>query len=211
LTADHGVGPTPEWARENGIDAGRGPISTRVRAAVETALVRAYGPAPEGKRYVTHVGEWSCFFDEHVLQAKRGTDELSVFRLAAARVAAEAASRVPGMMTAFATDDLSAPAVEEDALRTSLMQALCPGRAGDVQLVIKPYWLDGMTPASHGTPHAYDREVVGLAMGPGIRAGHRSETTITPGFGVVLFSAMLGMPTPSPTTELVPDAFFDDR
>ena len=42
LTADHGIGPTPEWARQRGVDAGRGLIQTMVRAAGEKAVADAF-------------------------------------------------------------------------------------------------------------------------------------------------------------------------
>ncbi|MEO6595590.1 MAG: alkaline phosphatase family protein [Planctomycetota bacterium] len=208
LTADHGVGPTPEWAKAHGIDAGRGLLQTKARAAAEKALMDHFGEPPAGKRWFTHVGEFTFFFDHEVLAARRGDRDEATMLLEAARVAANAAAATPGMQAAFATGDLLAQAWPNDPLRLSLALSLCPGRAGDVQLVVKPHWLDGVSPASHGSPHAYDREVVGLAIGPGVVAGVRLDAPITPGFGVALFAKMLGIEQPAAAVDGLPSGLF---
>ena len=204
LTADHGVGPTPEAAKAAGRDAGRGLLQTGARAAAEQALTKRFGKPPDGRRFFTHVGEYSFYFDEQVLGALRGERDAAAMLLEASRVAAEAAASARGISAAFATQDLFAPAEDRDALRESLVLALYPGRAGDVQLVVKPYWLDGATPASHGTPHDYDREVVAFAIGPGVQAGARIDAAITPGFGAVWFAQMLGLPRAAGVADTVP-------
>ncbi|MBL8732143.1 MAG: alkaline phosphatase family protein [Planctomycetes bacterium] len=209
LTADHGVAPTPEWAKANGVDAGRGTIFTFVKAAMEAALREQFGAPPEGRKYVAHVGEGSCYFDEELLSARGG--DVDATRLQLARVAAAAAKKVRGIGDAFATADLLTPTLVRDELRECLAQALCPGRAGDVQVVVKPYWLDGMTTGAHGSPHPYDRQVVGLAMGAGIPAGARFAQRITPGFGVTLFAAMLEVPRPVNSAETLPVGLLGTR
>lgn len=211
LTADHGVGPTPEWARANGVDAGRGMLMKNARAAAEKALSNTYGAPPSGKRWFAHVGEGSFFFDQDVLAAQRGTADAALFARDAARIAAIAAAATAGMHSAYATEDLMASENSADPIRRALARALCPGRAGDVQVVMKPYWLDGMLPASHGTPHAYDREVLALLMGPGVPAGVRFAAPITPGFGVVAFAAMLGIPQPTGAVDQLPAGLFGAR
>lgn len=204
LTADHGVGPTPEAAKAAGRDAGRGLLQTGARTAAEQALTKRFGKPPDGKRFFTHVGEFSFYFDHDVLAALRGERDAAEMLREASRVAAEAAASARGISAAFATADLQAPVQEHDALRASLVLGLYPGRAGDVQLVVKPYWLDGASPASHGTPHAYDLEVAAFAIGPDVRAGARIDAAITPGFGVVWFAQMLGLPRAAAVVDTVP-------
>jgi arylsulfatase A-like enzyme len=49
-------------------------------------------------------------------------------------------------------------------------------RSGDVQYVLKPYWMFGSTSsvATHGSPHAYDTHVPLLMYGPRwIRPGRK--------------------------------------
>ena len=139
-----------------------------------------------------------------MLLANRGDLGDAALRREAARTAAAAAAATKGFAAAFATVDLLEPGGADDPLRRSLVNALCPGRAGDVQLVVKPYWLDGVAPASHGTPHAYDREVVAIAMGPGLGSSVRIAAPVTPGFGVVLFAQMLGIPKPAGAVDVLP-------
>lgn len=207
LTADHGVGPTPEWARERGIDAGRGAIQSRVVAIAERAVAAGLGPAPAGRRYLAHVGEFSVFFDDATLDAVRGERTLGAVREQAADLVAAAIVKAPKVAAAFATHALLAPGGAPDPLRRSLVDALCPGRAGEVQIVLAPHWLDGATPASHGTPHAYDREVVGLAFGPGVPAGASIADAATPGFGAIWFAQMLGLPRVAGASDRVPPSF----
>jgi hypothetical protein len=207
VTADHGVGTTPEWARAQGLDAGRGPIQTMAGALAEKVMIDRHGPSPSGSRYLTHVGEYSIYFDDARLEAVRGTRSLADVRLEAARLVAAALPKVRGITSAFATADLLAPDGAPDALRQCLVKGLSSGRAGDVQLVVQANWLDGTTPASHGTPHAYDREVTGLAIGGGAPAGAVESATITPGFGAVWFRELLGLPRPAGAVDVVPASF----
>lgn len=204
LTADHGVGPVPEVAKAAGVDAGRGTLQTWARAGAEKALAEKLGAPPAGKRYTAHVGEFTLFLDEVVLEATRGARDPVEFRREAARIAAAGASAAPGIAAAIATADLDGARNGGDPLRRSLALALCPGRAGDVQLVPKPYWLDGATTASHGTPHAYDREVIGFAMAPWLAPGTSCADAVTPGLGTVWFAHVLGIPRPPAAVDALP-------
>ena len=194
VTADHGVGPTPDAAREHGVAAGRGPIDAWVRSAAEAALKKEYGPLADGERYVLRVSENTIYLNEEVVADRR---------LFARRVAARAAAKVRAVMTAYATDDIVDAWDHGDPIRRALANALLPARAGDVQFVLRPYWVNGGIPATHGSPHAYDREVIGFAYGPGLPPGRILDAPITPGFGVVLFAKMLHVPKPTAAHEKV--------
>lgn len=208
LSSDHGIGPIPEVARQAGVDAGRGLVLTRAKAAAETALVRRFG-SREGKGpYVARASELSLFLDRAAVaeQAQGVADAV----LVASRIAAEAAAGTPGALTAYATADLLRDGPGHDPIRRAMYFAAHPDRAGDVLLVLRPYWLDGTSPASHGSPHAYDRQVPLLAMGAGMRAGHRCFAPVSPGLAVVLAAHALGIPPPSLAVDTVPDGVFHD-
>lgn len=204
LTADHGVGPTPEAAQLAGVQAGRGLLQQRARSAAEAALIAACGPPQGAKRYIAHVGDYTLFFDPAAVAGCDDGKDPAAHALRLARIAAHGALRAPNIIAAFATEDLLREPVGEDSLRRSLRHALYPGRAGDVQFVMQPYWLDGKTTASHGTPHRYDREVVGIAYGPGLRGGARSAAPVTPGLGAVWLSQLLGIPRPEAAVDVLP-------
>lgn len=201
LTADHGVGPTPQWARARGLDAGRGLLQTRARAAAERDITRRFGKPAGGGRYCVHVGEWALVLDR---AAFAGDDAAARFA-EACDIAAAAAVSVRGIAHAYTTRDILENDPGDDEFRRALRKALHPERAGDVQLVVEPYWLDGVIPASHGTPHAYDREVVAFAIGAGVPRGVEVSDRVTPGFGVVLFSHLLGIPAPAMAVDELPE------
>jgi hypothetical protein len=209
LTADHGIVPVPEASRAAGVDAGRGALQTAARAAAEQALGRQFGPPPEGKRYVPFAGDFALFLD-HELLLQKAEPNAQVLR-AAARLAAAAALRVRGMQTTCATLDLFEPGTLPEPLQRSLQLAYFPGRAGDVQLVLKPYWLDGTTPASHGSPHPYDREVVAFAFGGGARVGARCQAAVTPGLGALWLARQCGLPAPPGAVDTLPAELLAER
>jgi hypothetical protein len=43
-----------------------------------------------------------------------------------------------------------------------------PDRTGEIMFMVKPYWLFGSKPASHGTPYDYDTHVPLMFFGGGI-------------------------------------------
>ncbi len=201
LSADHGVGPIPEAAAQAGVPAGRGLVLTRAKGAAESALARRYG-SREGKGpYVPRASEMSLFLDRTAL-AEAGVQGEAALR-EAFRIAANAAAVAPGALTAFATDELLRHGPGEDPIRRAMFFAAHPERAGDVLVVLRPFWLDGTSPASHGSPHAYDREVPLLAMGPGIAVGI-DQTPVSPGLCAVLIARLLGIPKPSLAVDEVP-------
>ncbi|MGC6487039.1 MAG: alkaline phosphatase family protein [Planctomycetota bacterium] len=200
LTADHGVGPTPEQARAAGVAAGRGPLNTWVKSAVQAELTRAFGSVEGG--YVERVSENSVYLKPAAIAAHGE---------AAVALAARAAGKARGVMVAYATDEVRDDFDHPDPIRRALAFGIVDGRAGHVQFVNRPYWLNGTTPASHGSPHAYDREVVGFAMGGGVARGLRFAGPITPGFGVVLFAELLRVPPPTAARETVPRGLLEAR
>ncbi|MCA8973693.1 MAG: alkaline phosphatase family protein [Planctomycetes bacterium] len=204
VTADHGVTAIPEWNKAHGVDAGRGLIQTRARAVAERVITERFGKLDAARRYCTYVGEWALVFDRAAFERGDGAEAAAARHAEACGIAAAAVAEVPGLAAAYATADILDGDNSGDEIRGALQAALHPERAGDVQLVVKPHWIDGMLPASHGTPHAYDREVIAFAMGPGIRAGAVSEESVTPGLGVALLAELLGIEPPAQLADAVP-------
>jgi predicted AlkP superfamily pyrophosphatase or phosphodiesterase len=202
LTADHGVAPSPESEMLKGGSGGRGPVDAWVKSSIESALRQEFGLPVSGKFYVERVSENAVYLNGLAIAAKRP---------AALRTATKAAMRVRAVMSAYPTEEVRGDFKHTDPFRRALAHGLSKQRAGDVQFILQPYWLNGTTPASHGSPHSYDREVVAMAIGPGIPAGTELSQPITPGFGAVLLAKMLHIPKPSAAHEEVPDGFFGPR
>ncbi len=202
MTADHGVAPIPELAKLNGVKAGRGPIQLWVKSSVESALRQQYGLPSAGKVYVERVSENAVYLNRLAINEHEAK---------ALELAAMAAVRVNAVMAAYPTKDLRNDHNHANPLRRALAYGLSNQRAGDVQFVLQPYWITGTGPATHGSPHSYDREVVGMAIGRGIQAGLTFADPITPGFGAVLLAKMLNIPKPSAAHENVPAGFFGMR
>lgn len=205
LTSDHGVAPTPEWAKQRGLSAGRALLHTLARAAAEKAIAARFGAPPTGKRYCVHAGEYALVFDREAIAANRGDLAAEPALAAACADAAAAVAGVKGIRAAYVTASVLRDPPGEDPFRVALRAALHPDRAGDVQFVSEPYWLDGATPASHGTPHAYDREVPGFAFGDGVARGLAVGEPVTPGLGVVLLAARLHIGAPAGVVDRVPE------
>lgn len=211
LTADHGVGPTPEWARAQGLDAGRGLIQSQARAVAEKSIHDRFGAAATGTRYCSHVGEWALVLDQRAFDRGDGAAAAARRLDEACDIAAAAVPIVRGLSAAYSTREILGTDRHDDPIKEALRLALHPARAGSVQLVVEPNWLDGITPASHGTPHPYDRQVVGFAIGAGIARGIAITDAVTPGLGVVMFSRLLGIEPPAHAVDAVPRQLFVGR
>ena len=197
LSSDHGVSTIPEAAHADGLDAERARISFGLRTAVSAALVEEFGQ-PEGVRAFPTVRAGNLYLNRAWLAS------VGVERADAARVAAAAATEVNGVALALTTEEVLGSPDTDDPIRRILLSTIHPDRSGDVMIVIERNWLDGSTPASHGTPYDYDRRVPYLAMGPGLRPGHVSQTPVTPGIGVVLAAHLLGIPPPAKAVDQLP-------
>jgi predicted AlkP superfamily pyrophosphatase or phosphodiesterase len=165
LTSDHGFGPSPEHAASQGRDAGR--IDTAAfQRRVDEALERRFGVA----KLVRGLSGPGFLFDRAAIRA-RGLDAEAV-----AQVARDALLAERGIAAAYTAGELrsgsKAGAPHFDAMRKSFH----PDVSGDVQFAVKPYWLLGRTPASHGTPHDYDTHVPVMLWGPRwVTPGQRTE------------------------------------
>lgn len=205
LSSDHGTGPAPEAARARGLDAGRGLLHVHARSAAEAALRGHLGA--EGGRFVLGASEQSLFLDrERVLAAAGGPHgpAADAAFLAACRAAAEGAGRAPGVLRTFVVADLLASGPGDDPVRQAMWNAVHPDRAGEVLLVFKPWWIEGLIAATHGSPHPYDREVPLLAVGPGLRRGHVCPVQVSPGLCAILGAHLLLLPALPAAAETVP-------
>lgn len=156
LTADHGFMPAPEHSQALGRDAGR-VSSAQTMAAVNAALSQRYG---EG-RWALELSAQAVVLNQPLIAAKGvDVDELS-------EVARKALLAQPGIAQVFTRAELesgSRSGALFDQVRKSRHRAL----SGDLEIVLKPYWMfgSGSSMTTHGSPYEYDTHVPILFYGP---------------------------------------------
>jgi hypothetical protein len=160
LTADHGVAPLPEVMASRRLPGGR-LLRQALVDPVDAALDRAFGPAKwvEGRA-------GSALYLDRALMAERKLQAREVEELAA-----RTAEAIPHVYRAFTREQLLRGEVPRNPWAARLLAGFHPGRSGDVEILLEPYWIGQEKGTSHGTPYSYDTHIPLVFMGPGIRAG----------------------------------------
>jgi len=164
LTADHGVAPIPERAVAEGLPAGRLDKS-RVVAALEDALTKAFGPGPHVAQYVH-----TDVYLRPGLAEKVANDPRIIASLN------EAVRLVPGVDGLLVGEALEKGSFAPSDRAAPFARSHVAGRSGDLTVVYRPYWIDDETGTSHGTPYGYDSRVPLFLFGKGIAAGEYLES-----------------------------------
>ena len=198
LSADHGVAPAPAWTRDLRAGGGQDWMGRKARQAAEEALRAAFGPAPDDASWVHASSPSSLHLRADLIRASG--HEL----VEAQDIAARAALRAPGIGAAIGRERALRHQIPDTPVHRALALMVHPLRSADVIMAPRPFWIPPGIVASHGSPHAHDRFVPLLVMGPGIRAGRVSETSVTPAAGVVLVAEVLGIPVPALCFEPLP-------
>jgi predicted AlkP superfamily pyrophosphatase or phosphodiesterase len=185
FTSDHGVAPKPEELTKRGIPAGRF-SREQVYQAIEAALTEKYGPG----KWIVGSDELAPYLDRDLLRAKHaGLGE-------AEEIAAEAVRKLPYVFRVYTSAQLEHENLAGDPIGTLLERGYYRGRAADLFIVQKPYWLASKEGTSHGTPFSYDTHVPIIFLGRGIRAGRYDENVRVADVAPTL-AALLGVNTPS--------------
>lgn len=156
LTADHGFMPAPEASTAQGIPAGKLSGSGTLNR-VNADLEKKFGAA----KLVKTISALALVLDRDVI-AQRSLNFDAVADAARESLAADAA--VAAAYTRRELESASrAGAPFFDRMRLSWNREL----SGDVQWVLKPYWMmTSSNAATHGSPHPYDTNVPLLVYGP---------------------------------------------
>ena len=175
LTADHGGMDIPEALAEQGFPARRMDPTAFVEA-LQGDLRKAF-QAPRNLFRPTDEPHM-LYLDGGALQAA-GLDRSEVLRRAQAWLRAR-----PEVAEAFTAEELAATdaaatgSPRDSSLRVLLARSFHRDRSGDLLVAMKPLLVYGgptsTYPATHGTPHAYDRRVPLIFWGPWA-AGRRRE------------------------------------
>ncbi len=180
LTADHGVAPNPENAREQGLDGGR-PAVTDMLVELQSKVAERFG---EGRYFLSPKGslkprlvEGNLYFDHAVLAEKK---------------------LQPEVLTDFIREwALSTGVVHAVYSRQQLLEGRAPGvigqriangfngeRSGDAVIILKPWLIAGTgkpaTGTTHGSPFSYDTHIPIIFYGAPFKTGrYADEFSIT--------------------------------
>jgi predicted AlkP superfamily pyrophosphatase or phosphodiesterase len=205
LTADHGICPLPEVAKEKGLDAGRVSVK-KLKEAIDTFLD---GKFPGSGHSLILAAAGSNLYLNYAEIARRGAKPEEV-----ATALADWLLSQPGVARAFTAQSLRSPSPPVDAIESRVRKSYYADRSGDVILVEKPYYLFGDFPkgtlptgTNHGTPNDYDTHVPLVIYGAGVVPGKRSEA-VTPQAAAAILAKGLGIAPPAKAEATVPDGLF---
>jgi arylsulfatase A-like enzyme len=191
LTADHGVAPAVEFARQQGINA-EGFDETAWIGELRTQLNEEFGPG----RYISGSRVYSSqiYLDMRTLERRKlnRSDVVSFIRETAL-----ASGKYQAVFTREQLLEGRAPG----ALGQLVLNGYNPERGGDVILIPKPYVIPGAgkTGTTHGSPYSYDTHVPILFFGSPFKSGRYSSESFITDIVPTLCSA-LGMTEPAGCT-----------
>jgi hypothetical protein len=203
LTADHGVCPLPEVSRGKGRDAGRIP-ATLLTNQGQNFLDRTFGAREGSDRWFDAIPVPSVYLNQRLLR-KRGLQSADVEKALAGWLQQQV-----GVQAVYTRTQLLHGLSAEDVVGQAILRSFYPDRSGDLEIVLKPYWLFSslFMATTHGTPHDYDTHVPLLVYGPGIHPGIRQDS-VTPLAAAAILAHGLGIDPPAEAETAVPTNLFD--
>jgi predicted AlkP superfamily pyrophosphatase or phosphodiesterase len=231
LTADHGVTPIPEVAREKALRGGQSVAADAFgrcdmhnprgkktvseagadRLEIERALARELAYTLDETKLNTEEAAIAWFEDgffylNRPVLKRRGVD------LERAKTALREATRArPGVAAAYTNTEIGNGLSSEDAAALAVERSFRADRAGELYAILKPGWIwfyERAVGTTHGQPSDDDLHVPLLAWGKGVTAG-RYETHVSP-LAIAktvgrIFRFAVGEPDVDPLAPLVED------
>lgn len=168
LTADHGVSPLP-GTRSRYPNQGAGWVNVTPAIVPLFASLRASGVDTSAFGFD---GEGILYLDEDAL-TKAGLRPEAVLRTFKNEV-----ERVRGVLRVDRVADLAADSAKDDISRR-WFHMLPPDLHATAVVTLRPFWYwQGVTYATHGTPHDPDAAVPIIFYGSGIRPGKHPRRTL---------------------------------
>lgn len=197
LTADHGFMPAPEFTAQQGLRSGR-IVGSQLLARLNAGLEEEFGP-----------GKWVSFSGSSLLLNRQLVAQRRVDPEELAEAARELLLEEPGIAAAYTRGELASGSRFDAPFFGAVQRAWHAEVSGDVQYIVKPYWmfLSSTAIATHGSPYPYDTHVPILAWGPRwVKAGRVDERvevadiapTVAGWLGVAPPPAAEGRPLPRP-------------
>lgn len=203
VTADHGVAPNPEDSVDRNLFAGRVP-EAGVTKAMSDALSAQFGAdtwlaqGADGKPSGLVDGVYLYLSEDAVtraLQSGKATSRAQIEDTAAAAVAT-----VSGIYACYTRHQIMTGALPRTELASHIGNGFDPAVAGDLVVIISPFYEGGTLGVSsgttHGTPYIYDTHVPLLLTGFGVTPGVYSDPVSIADLAPTLCS-LLGIEYPS--------------
>lgn len=197
LTADHGFMPAPEFTAKQGLRSGR-INGSQLLARINNELEAEFG-----------AGRWASFSGSSLLLNKQLISQHRVDPDEVADAARELLLEDPGIAAAYTRGELASGSRFDAPFFGAMQRAWHPEVSGDVQYIVKPYWMFATSTAiaTHGSPYPYDTNVPVMAWGPRwVKPGRVEDRvdmvdiapTVAQWLGVVPPATSEGKPLPVP-------------
>jgi predicted AlkP superfamily pyrophosphatase or phosphodiesterase len=199
LTADHGVAPIVEFAKQFRLPAVRNPLGSlsAVKDKLEARL-RQQLHVPTGEKPLVQKVEDNQVYLQHDHPVFVKEDFEDKFRLAQ-RIVRDWLLDQQHVVAAVARDELATGGQSE--LNGQLQRAFHPRRSGDVLYVCAPYCVPGGKGTTHGSPWHYDTHVPCLLFGAGVVPGGKFDRPVSPACFASTVAELTGCNWPSANSE----------
>ena len=186
LSADHGVAQIPEFMQENKLPGGRIYLNT-ITSSINKTLAEKYKIntlVVSNDNYQLHLN--------HTALDSAGIQERIIIDWLVNRLSTE-----PGIERVFALEDLNKIPLSA-TIRKMLNNGYYPPRNGEVQLILKPGYIDAFSPTgtTHGLWNPYDAHIPLLWYGWGVKQGKTNRETYMTDIAPTI-AAMLRIQMPS--------------
>lgn len=168
LSADHGVAHSPGFLADNKIPAGSYNVNKLVKT-INDSIEAGFGL----KKVVQKIDNYQVYLNLAAVE-KQGINTNTVLRAVCTLLKNE-----PYIVQAVETAGLPQSSLPP-MIRSMAENGYCPSRSGDIQMIIKPGYLDRVKGTTHGLWNPYDAHIPLVWFGWGIKKGstHR-ETYMT--------------------------------
>ncbi|MEK9146308.1 MAG: alkaline phosphatase family protein, partial [Elusimicrobiota bacterium] len=175
LASDHGVLPVPESPPGRALGARRILFRDLLAQAERAWEARLPRPGGQDGRAARRGGWIEAGFPPNIHLDRSSAARSGLGRDALLREAAAALAGLDSVAEVFTSDRLEGFATDSSSYSAVFQRAYCPGRSGDLMVLLKPFVFiaDGPQGTGHGLPYDYDARVPLLFAGPGISPGRR--------------------------------------
>lgn len=185
LTADHGVAHVPGFMNQNKLPGGTVDDNTMV-ADLNKLLKDKYGKS----NLVLSAYNYQLSLNRVVIDTAKLDEEAIVKDII------QHVQKIEGVDRVFALEELMEQPMNSD-VKNRLANGWHPQRSGDIQIILKPGWIDGgATGTTHGLWNPYDSHIPLLWYGWNIKPGRSTDEVYMTDIAATL-AAMLRIQMPS--------------